>query len=115
MIFISFFRHVKGISGVQAGQRFGEKYLYKWWVKACDNLGIKGVDLYGETRHSSARALREFHSPEEIKRATMHTTNKAFDRYFIMELGDSRNIYSSTKTLQKRKLILTKKKKNEAE
>ena len=73
-----------------------EKYLYKWWVKACDNLGIKGVDLYGGTRHSSAKALREFHSPEEIKRATIHTTNKAFERYFQIELEDVRDIYTST-------------------
>ena len=95
-----FFRHVKGVSGVRAGERFGEKYLYKWWVRACENLGIKGVDLYGGTRHSSARALREFHSPEEIKRATMHRTNKAFERYFQMDLDDVRNIYRNTKTTQ---------------
>ncbi|MFC1534764.1 tyrosine-type recombinase/integrase [Thermodesulfobacteriota bacterium] len=94
---IYFFRHQKGRSGVKAGERFGEKYLYKWWKKACDNLGIDGVDLYGGTRHSSARALREFNSPEEIKRATMHTTNKAFERYFQIELEDVRNIYGNTK------------------
>ncbi len=52
-----FFRHIAGISGVAENEAFGEKYLYKWWIKACDNLGIKGVDLYGGTRHSSARAL----------------------------------------------------------
>jgi integrase len=92
-----FFRHVSGVSGVKAGQKFGEKYLYKWWKKACDNLEIYDVDLYGGTRHSSAMALREFHSPEEIKRATMHTTNKAFERYFNIPLEDVRNIYQNTK------------------
>ena len=92
-----FFRHVSGVSGVTAGQRFGEKYLYKWWKKACKNLGVDSVDLYGGTRHSSARALREFCSPEEIKRATMHTTNKAFERYFQIELDDVRGIYKKTK------------------
>lgn len=91
-----FFRHVPGVSGVKAGQRFGEKYFYKWWKKACDNLGVEGVDLYGGTRHSSARALRSFRSPEEIKRATMHSTNKAFERYFQIELEDVRNIYGET-------------------
>ena len=40
-----FFRHIGGISGVAVNAAFGKKYLYKWWVKACDNLGIKGVDL----------------------------------------------------------------------
>jgi len=92
-----FFRHVSGISGVRAGQRFGNKYLYKWWKRACDNLKIDGVDLYGGTRHSSARALREYCSPEEIKRATMHSTNKAFERYFQIELEDIRGIYQKTK------------------
>lgn len=92
-----FFRHTSGVSGVAAGQRFGNKYFYKWWKRACDNLGIEKVDLYGGTRHSSARALIEFHSPEEIRSATMHTTNKAFERYFQIELEDVRAIYRNTR------------------
>ncbi len=92
-----FFRHVKGISGCKAESRFGERYFYKWWVKACDELGIDGVDLYGGTRHSSAIALRRYRTPEEIKRATMHSTNKAFERYFRMEADDLRSIYGDTK------------------
>lgn len=98
-----FFRHVTGRSGVRAGQQFGNKYLYKWWKKACSNLGIHEVDLYGGTRHSSARALREFNSPEEIKRATMHTTNKAFERYFQIELEDVRGVYGNTSRNIKKK------------
>jgi hypothetical protein len=46
------------------------------------------VDLYSGTEHSSATALRKFRSPEQIKKATMHTTNKAFERYFQIELED---------------------------
>ena len=92
---------MKGISGVKAGQRFGEKYLYKWWKKACKNLGVHDIDFYGGTRYSSARALREFNSPEEIKRATMHTTNKAFERYIQMDLDDFRNIYRNTNKSKK--------------
>jgi hypothetical protein len=69
---LPFFRHAPGVSGCKAGQPFGEKYLYKWWKRACDNLGINGVDLYGGTRHSTATALREFLSPEQIKAGTMH-------------------------------------------
>ena len=91
-----FFRHVPGIKGCTAGQPFGNKYLYKWWKKACENLGIEGVDLYGGTRHSSARALRQMRTPEEIKRATMHSTNKAFERYFQIETEDLREIYRDT-------------------
>ena len=61
-----FFRHEKR-KGAKPGERFGEKYLYKWWKKACENLGIHDVDLYGGTRHSSAIALKEFFSPEQIR------------------------------------------------
>ncbi|MGO9137925.1 MAG: hypothetical protein ACLP9S_07375 [Syntrophales bacterium] len=50
----------------------------------------------GGTRHSSARALRAYRTSEEIKRATMHTTNKAFERYFNIEAEDLRNIYKDT-------------------
>ena len=92
-----FFRHVKGVKGHKENEPFGREYFYKWWKKACKNLGIEGVDLYGGTRHSSARALRSHgRTPEEIKRATMHSTNKAFERYFTMEGDDLRSIYKDT-------------------
>lgn len=94
---LPFFRHREGLKGITGGKRFGEHLFYTYWKKACKNLGIEGVDLYGGTRHSSARALREFHSPEEIKKATMHATNKAFERYFQIEVEDVRNIYRNTK------------------
>jgi hypothetical protein len=44
---LHFFRHINKRKGVQVGTPFGERYLYKWWIQACENLGIKGVDLYG--------------------------------------------------------------------
>ena len=90
---LPFFRHLPGISGVKAGQIFGPRYLYKWWKKACDNLGVEGIDLYGGTRHSSAHALREFVSPEEIRRASMSDTNKAFERYFVFENEEVKSIF----------------------
>ena len=46
---------------------FGNKYLYKWWKKACSNLGIEGVDLYGGTRHTSTTTLTDHFTPEEIR------------------------------------------------
>jgi hypothetical protein len=52
----------KGVRICRDG-RFGRDYLYKWWKEACRNLEVEGVDLYGGTRHSSARGLREFCSP----------------------------------------------------
>ncbi len=74
-------------------KRFGINRFYRVWKRACARLGIEGVDLYGGTRHSSARALRTHFSPEEIKRATMHTSNAAFERYFKMDGDDIRSIY----------------------
>jgi integrase len=93
---LPFFRHTQGTKGCQAGRPFGDKYFYKWWVRACESLGIPGVDLYGGTRHSSAIALRHYRTPEEIRRATMHSTNRAFERYFQIESEDVRAIYLDT-------------------
>ena len=93
---MKFFRYGKGVRGHKENEPFGREYFYKWWKKACKNLGIVGIDLYGGTRHSSARALRKYRTPEEIRRATMHSTNKAFDRYFSMESDDLRSIYKDT-------------------
>ncbi|MFC1580891.1 tyrosine-type recombinase/integrase [Thermodesulfobacteriota bacterium] len=91
-----FFRHPKGISGAIAGKQFGEKYLYKWWKKACKNIGIEKVDLYGGTRHSTVRELRKHRTPEEIRLGSMHSTNKAFERYFQTDPEDLRGIYKDT-------------------
>ena len=90
-----FFRHDIGKGGVKKGQRYGQKFFYKWWKRACNNLGVEGVDLYGGTRHSSAIALRQHFTPEQIKQGTMHQTNKAFERYFRIEADDVRNIYQA--------------------
>lgn len=98
---VHFFRHTVSISGCTADDKFGERYLYKWWKKACTNLGVEGVDLYGGTRHSSAMALQQYISPEEIKRATMQSTNKAFERYFRIESEEVRDIYRLTLSREK--------------
>ncbi len=91
-----FFRYTKTTSKFKAGDRFGQKLIYKWWKRSCNNLGIKGVDLYGGTRHSSAVDLRKVATPEQIKRATMHATNKAFERYFQVSPDELRDIYKSS-------------------
>ena len=74
-----FFGHgrTKGVHA-RARQRFGRTYLYRWWKSACANLGIEGIDLYGGTHHSTVRVLRKMRTPEEIKRGSMHSTNKGF-------------------------------------
>jgi len=84
---LHFFRH-------KNGDQVGEKFFYKWWIKACKALGIEGVDLYRGTRHSSCQALRGRYSPEEIRLASMHTTDKSFERYYQQEGDDYRRVYS---------------------
>lgn len=92
-----FFRHGvrKGVAKKNRG-KFGKDYLYTWWKRACKNLGVEGVDMYGGTRHSSVKALRNNNRPDEIKQGTMHSTNAAFERYFQVELEDARKIYRQT-------------------
>ncbi len=105
-----FFRREAGRGVYGVGQQIGERAFYHWWVRACRNLGIKGVDLYGGTRHSSATAMAEYFTKDEMREhGTMHGTNKAFERYFQREAAPSRAIYeklalsrscpASTKTL----------------
>jgi integrase len=98
-----FFRHMSGRSGVKAGAQFGPKYLKKWWDKACTNLGIEGVDLYGGTKHSTATALGELLTPEQIKRGgTGSATNKAFERYFQPRRTESLKVTSAIRQLRRK-------------
>ncbi len=97
---LPFFRHSNGVKGATAGSSFGQRYLWKWWKKACDNLGIEGVDLYGGTRHSTTTALSQHLTPEEIKTGTLHSTNKAFERYFQREAKDAKKVYQTIQDIQ---------------
>jgi hypothetical protein len=74
--------------------------LWKWWKKACDKLGVKNVDLYGGTRHSTVTALGERLSPEQIRAGTLHSTNKAFERDFQGESRNARLVYQAAQNLQ---------------
>jgi len=88
-----FFRHIKR-KGQKPGAHFGKDYLYTWWKRACDNLGVEGVDLYGGTRHSTATSLGKDFSQEEIMKAgTIHKSNKAAARYIQAEANNSIDIY----------------------
>lgn len=99
---LHFFRHneasaKRGGNRAKPGDRFGEKYLYKWWKRACKNLGIDDVCMYGGTKHSSATALADEFSPEQIIKATMHDTNKAFLRYCQTRPEHVKKLYESTR------------------
>jgi len=108
--FMSFFRHPKR-RGVKENKQYSDHVFKDWWSKACKNLEIDGVDLYGGTRHSTAIALKEYYSPEVIKRGSGHYTSKAFERYFQYDLEDKREIYrhsSPAKELRKNSGALKK-------
>ena len=77
----NFFRHESGRSGTHPSAPFGGKYLYKWAKRACNALGISGLDLYGLTRHTTVTALAHEVGQSGAKLASGHNTNKAFDRY----------------------------------
>ena len=77
---LKFFRHIGG-SGIQKNGEFGKKYFKKWWDKACKNIGIEGLDLYGGTRHTTTTAIAKRAGTDNARKASGHETNKAFDRY----------------------------------
>lgn len=87
-----FFRHLRQGKNYLAGAPYGKDYLYVWWKRACKNLGIQGVDLYGGTRHSSVVAAREILTYEEIKTLTGHSTNSALERYYHRDLTCVRQV-----------------------
>ncbi|MFK4765153.1 tyrosine-type recombinase/integrase [Desulfobaculum sp. SPO524] len=79
---LPFFRwHGGEGNNTRAGQPFGPKVFYKYWRKACSDIGVPNVDLYGGTRHSTTTALSLEVGRDSAKVATDHGTNKAFDRY----------------------------------
>jgi len=106
-----FFRHLKGNGTAKPGSHFGKDYLYKWWKKACSELGIEGVDLYGGTRHSTTTALAEHFTKEELRDSgTMHATNKSFERYMQSKKNDSKRIYQKVSKMRGELLNLQERK-----
>lgn len=112
---IPFFRHVAGISGCVANEKFGDKYLYKWWVKACEQIGLEGVPLYPGTKHTTATETAKMLGTDKA-RSVSGLTNKAFDRYCQVENDGSLEVIKAIiKMKKKADVIQFKKKKNETE
>jgi hypothetical protein len=93
-----FFGRERGGGGRHSGSGFGRHILYDYWRMACANLGIGGVDLYGGTRHSTMQHLLEQISPENIKRLSLHRTNRALDRYIEIDMDELRAGYEMTRS-----------------
>jgi integrase len=81
---LHFFRHPNG-------KPFGKELLYNTWKRACRNLGIEDVDLYGGTRHSSMQHLRELIGEDGVKRLSDHATNAALYRYLQVGVEEKRS------------------------
>lgn len=75
-----FFRHTAE-SGKKTDNPFSENYLYKNWKRACADLGIYDLDLYGGTRHSTTTAIAKELGKDRARKFSGHHTDKAFDRY----------------------------------
>ena len=97
-----FFRHVKAKSGVKTGTRFGQKQFRLWWNRACKNLGIKGVDLYGGTKHSTVTALGKELTPEQIQRGATGHVSDAFKRYMLPDVNEALTATKAVQKIQKR-------------
>jgi len=76
-----FFRHHGKGKGFKPDQQLGKNQLYRWWRRACENLGIEGLDLYGGTRHTTVTAIAIMVDGTSAQKASSHSSNKAFGRY----------------------------------
>ena len=63
--------------------------------------------MYGGTRHSTATALSKHLTPEQIKRGTMHKTNKAFERYFQGKAQDALMVYEKISEVRTDNKVIT--------
>ena len=75
-----FFRHHHQ-KGVKTDSPFGKDLFYKWWKKACSNLNIYNLDLYGGTRHTTTTEIANRVDEASARKSSGHLTNKAFARY----------------------------------
>lgn len=83
---VKFFRHHTRINNnIEPGQPFSNKYIYRWFKRACSALGVEQLDLYGSTRHTTVTELAKMVGRDGAKEASGHETNKAFDRYCQMQ------------------------------
>ena len=95
-----YFRHLSARGNTKAGEVFGPRLLSRWWKTACDNLGISGIDLYGGTRHTTITELARIVGTDGARKATGHTTNKAFDRYCQVQ---DQSAFEMAKVIEKKR------------
>lgn len=91
---VPLFRRDAGGGGRAPSSPFGKHLLYDVWCRACDLCQVRDVDLYGGTRHSSLQDLRRSLSTEDVKRLSLHSTNRALNRYIEIDVTELRSGYS---------------------
>ena len=102
-----FFRHERVHGTARPGDPLSHNVLWRWWRKACEALGIESVDLYGGTRHSSLTALGAHFNKEEIRQnCSLHSTNKALERYVQGEAKPMNRLTDNLKQLQAEKRVI---------
>ena len=69
------------LDSLKVNAPFGPKYFKVWWDRACNELGVEGLDLYGGTRHTSTTEIARRAGTQNAREASAHDSNKAFDRY----------------------------------
>lgn len=105
---LRFFRHEEKEKGNNQfdyqGRGFGKDHLYRWWRRACKDLGLSGVDLYGGTRHSRTQYLALMGVPvKDIDMALGDTTTECARRYYTMPLERLKEIYGTGQVVEMRK------------
>jgi integrase len=98
-----FFRHVGGVKGTLPNKPYGKKYFYKWWIKACDVLGIKGLDLYAGTRHTSATQTARRLGKDAARAGLGNTSNKSIERYIQVQDDGCLNVVRAVDEMRRGK------------
>lgn len=111
---VPFFRHVSGIGGSSPNEIYGDKYLYKYWNKACKEVGLEGVSLYPGTKHTTATETAKFMGTDKAKNAS-GLTNKAFERYCQVENTDAFEVVTKIREKKKSRVVPFKKSKRDVE
>lgn len=96
-----FFRHCANGTNYKRDQQMGENCFRRWWNRACKEVGVEGVQLYGGTKHTTTTATAKMLNREAAKAATGHKSDRAFDRYCQTEGQEALAVHEQL--VQKRK------------
>lgn len=79
--------------------------MYKWWVKACEQIGLVGVPLYPSTKHTTATETAKLMGSDKARNAS-GLSNKAFDRYCQVENNGAFEVVTEIRKVKKKSVVL---------